>query len=235
MKIVILTGAGMSVESGLSTFRGGGGLWDNYPVEAVASAEGFRSNPALVLEFYNKRRKELYSVEPNLGHKLIAALEKNNEVVVITQNVDNLHERAGSSNVIHLHGELEKVCSSKNPADLSCVRRLTPDAPEIFMGDLAADSSQLRPYIVFFGEAVPLMSAAIDALSGADVFLVIGTSLNVYPAAFLLDYIPSTVPVYLIDPNDVAHRGGNNVTHIREGASAGMQYFIDKILKQLQN
>lgn len=235
MKIVILTGAGMSVESGLSTFRGGGGLWDNYPVEAVASAEGFRANPALVLEFYNKRRKELYSVEPNSGHRLIAGLEKENDVVVITQNVDNLHERAGSTNVIHLHGELEKVCSSKNPSDLSCVRKLSPRAPEIFMGDLAADSSQLRPYIVFFGEEVPLMSTAIEALSGVDVFLVIGTSLNVYPAAFLLDYVPSSVPVFLIDPNDVPHRGGGNVTHIREGASAGMEYFIDKILKRLQN
>ena len=232
-KIVVLTGAGMSVESGLSTFRGGGGLWDNYPVEAVASAHGYSENPALVLEFYNKRRRELLTVEPNEGHRLLASLESECEVVVITQNVDNLHERAGSTNVIHLHGELMKVCSSRNPADLSCVRTLSPEALEISIGDQAADGSQLRPYIVFFGEAVPMIECAIDALAGVDAFVIIGTSLNVYPAAGLLDYVPRSVPVFLIDPDTVTKRIDRQVTHIQKGASEGVKIFIDEYLKRL--
>ena len=232
-KIAVLTGAGMSVESGLSTFRGGGGLWDNYPVEAVASAHGYSENPALVLEFYNKRRRELLTVEPNEGHRLLASLESECEVVVITQNVDNLHERAGSTNVIHLHGELMKVCSSRNPADLSCVRTLSPEALEISIGDQAADGSQLRPYIVFFGEAVPMIECAVDALAGVDAFVIIGTSLNVYPAAGLLDYVPRSVPVFLIDPDSVTKRIDRQVTHIQKGASEGVKIFIDKYLKRL--
>ena len=232
-KIAVLTGAGMSVESGLSTFRGGGGLWDNYPVEAVASAHGYSENPALVLEFYNKRRRELLTVEPNEGHRLLASLENECEVVVITQNVDNLHERAGSTNVIHLHGELMKVCSSRNPADLSCVRTLSPEALEISIGDQAADGSQLRPYIVFFGEAVPMIECAVDALAGVDAFVIIGTSLNVYPAAGLLDYVPRSVPVFLIDPDSVTKRIDRQVTHIQKGASEGVKIFIDKYLKRL--
>ena len=232
-KIAVLTGAGMSVESGLSTFRGGGGLWDNYPVEAVASAHGYSENPALVLEFYNKRRRELLTVEPNEGHRLLASLENECEVVVITQNVDNLHERAGSTNVIHLHGELMKVCSSRNPADLSCVRTLSPEALEISIGDQAADGSQLRPYIVFFGEAVPMIECAVDALAGVDAFVIIGTSLNVYPAAGLLDYVPRSVPVFLIDPDSVTKRIDRQVTHIQKGASEGVKIFIDEYLKRL--
>ena len=232
-KIAVLTGAGMSVESGLSTFRGGGGLWDNYPVEAVASAHGYSENPALVLEFYNKRRRELLTVEPNEGHRLLASLESECEVVVITQNVDNLHERAGSTNVIHLHGELMKVCSSRNPADLSCVRTLSPEALEISIGDQAADGSQLRPYIVFFGEAVPMIECAVDALAGVDAFVIIGTSLNVYPAAGLLDYVPRSIPVYLIDPDSVTKRIDRQVTHIQKGASEGVKIFIDEYLKRL--
>ena len=232
-KIAVLTGAGMSVESGLSTFRGGGGLWDNYPVEAVASAHGYSENPALVLEFYNKRRRELLTVEPNEGHRLLASLENECEMVVITQNVDNLHERAGSINVIHLHGELMKVCSSRNPADLSCVRTLSPEALEISIGDQAADGSQLRPYIVFFGEAVPMIECAIDALAGVDAFVIIGTSLNVYPAAGLLDYVPRSVPVFLIDPDTVTKRIDRQVTHIQKGASEGVKIFIDEYLKRL--
>lgn len=232
-KIAVLTGAGMSVESGLSTFRGGGGLWDNYPVEAVASAHGYSENPALVLEFYNKRRRELLTVEPNEGHRLLASLENECEVVVITQNVDNLHERAGSTNVIHLHGELMKVCSSRNPADLSCVRTLSPEALVISIGDQAADGSQLRPYIVFFGEAVPMIECAVDALAGVDAFVIIGTSLNVYPAAGLLDYVPRSVPVFLIDPDSVTKRIDRQVTHIQKGASEGMKIFIDEYLKRL--
>ena len=230
MKIAILTGAGMSVESGLATFRGGGGLWDNYPVEKVATPEGFAADPALVLEFYNKRRRELLTTEPNKGHKLIAQLENGHEVVVITQNVDDLHERAGSTNVIHLHGELMKVCSSRNPNDLRCVERLPSADTDTRIGDLAADGSQLRPYIVWFGEAVPLMEDAILALRGIDMFIIIGTSLNVYPAAGLLNYAPSGIPVFLIDPNEVDVRGVRNVVAIRKGASEGMQEIVDNYL-----
>ena len=153
----------MSAESGLSLFRGGNGLWNNYPVEQVATPEGFVANPSLVLEFYNKRRAELLQVEPNEGHRLVASLEEKYAVTVVTQNVDNLHERAGSTNVIHLHGELMKVCSSRNPNDPRCVRTLSSPDLEIRMGDLAADGSQLRPFIVWFGEAVPLMDSAIAA------------------------------------------------------------------------
>ncbi|MBR5335499.1 MAG: NAD-dependent deacylase [Bacteroidaceae bacterium] len=230
MKIAILTGAGMSVESGLATFRGGGGLWDSYPVEQVATPQGFAANPALVLEFYNKRRRELLTTEPNKGHELIAALEKEHEVVVITQNVDNLHERAGSTNVIHLHGELMKVCSSRNPDDLSCVELLPSPDTDTAIGDKAADGSQLRPYIVWFGEAVPLMDDAILALRDADMFIIIGTSLNVYPAAGLLNYVPSGIPVFLVDPNEVNVRGVRKIVTIRKGASEGMQEIVDSYL-----
>lgn len=201
-KIVFLTGAGMSVESGLSTFRGSGGMWDEYPVEKVASIDGYIENPSLVLEFYNKRRNELLTVQPNEGHRLIAALEKDYRVTVVTQNVDDLHERAGSTNVIHLHGELMKATSSREPNNLDYVRTLPADNLNIALGDKAADGSQLRPYIVWFGEAVPMISDAIDELRDADIFVIIGTSLNVYPAAGLLNYAPAGVPVYLIDPND---------------------------------
>lgn len=229
-RIVILTGAGMSVESGLSTFRGGGGLWDNYPVEQVATPEGYAANPALVLEFYNKRRIELLGVVPNEGHKLVASLEEKYNVTVVTQNVDDLHERAGSTSVIHLHGELMKVCSSRNPNDLRYVRTLQASAPTIKMGDLAADGSQLRPFIVWFGESVPLMEDAVAAMRDIDAFVIIGTSLNVYPAAGLLNYAPAGVPIYLIDPNDVAAILPANVVHIRKGASEGMRTLIDKYL-----
>ncbi|MBR3612854.1 MAG: NAD-dependent protein deacylase [Bacteroidaceae bacterium] len=229
-KIVILTGAGMSVESGLATFRGGGGLWDNYPVEQVATPQGFAANPSLVLEFYNKRRIELLGVAPNEGHRLVASLEEKYDVTVVTQNVDDLHERAGSTSVIHLHGELMKVCSSRNPADLRYVRTLQPSAPTIKVGDLAADGSQLRPFIVWFGEAVPLMEDAIMAMRDIDAFVIIGTSLNVYPAAGLLHYAPAGVPIYLIDPNDVAAVLPSNVVHIRKGASEGMRLLIDDYL-----
>ena len=226
-KIVFLTGAGMSVESGLSTFRGSGGMWNEYSIEDVASIEGYERNPSLVLEFYNKRRKELLDVNPNDGHRLIASLERDYNVVVVTQNVDDLHERAGSSNVIHLHGELMKATSTAAPNNLNYVRRLTPDHLEIAIGDKADDGSQLRPYIVWFGEAVPMMSDAIDELRDADYFVIIGTSLNVYPAAGLLNYVPAGVPVYLIDPNDVPVHGTRWLTVIRSGASEGMRKIIE--------
>ena len=228
-KIVILSGAGMSVESGLGTFRGGGGLWDEYPVEVVATPEGYAANPELVLEFYNKRRRELLTVEPNEGHRLVASLERDFDVTVVTQNVDDLHERAGSTNVIHLHGELMKACSSHAPQNLNYVVDLPSPDSDLHLGDRAADGSQLRPFIVWFGEAVPRMSDAVESLRGVDAFIIIGTSLNVYPAAGLLNYVPVGVPVYLIDPNDV-HVSRRDVTVIKQGASQGMRTLLDDYL-----
>ena len=189
-KLVVLTGAGMSAESGISTFRDAGGLWERYPVEQVATPEGYAANPELVINFYNERRKQLLDVKPNRGHELLAEMEKDYDVTIITQNVDNLHERAGSSNVIHLHGELTKVTSSRHPNDPKCIRTLRPEEYEVKMGDKAADGSQLRPFIVWFGEAVPMIETAIDCVEQADIFVIIGTSLNVYPAAGLLNYVP---------------------------------------------
>ena len=230
-KIVFLTGAGMSVESGLSTFRGGGGMWDEYPVEKVASIGGYIENPSLVIEFYNKRRKELLTVQPNEGHRLIATLEKDYQVTVVTQNVDDLHERAGSTNVIHLHGELMKATSSREPNNLNYVRTLSADNINIEIGDKAADGSQLRPYIVWFGEAVPMMDDAINELRNADIFVIIGTSLNVYPAASLLQYVQPSAQVYLIDPNPVQTSASCNVCVIQKGASEGVKNLVE-LLKQ---
>ena len=221
--LVILTGAGMSAESGISTFRDAGGLWDKYPVEQVATPEGYAANPQLVIDFYNERRKQLIDVKPNRGHELVAELEKHFQVTVITQNVDNLHERAGSSNVIHLHGELTKVTSSWQPNNPQQIKELKPEEFEVKIGDTAADGSQLRPFIVWFGEAVPMIETAIDYCLKADIFLIIGTSLNVYPAAGLLNYVSADVPVYLIDPNQVPIASGRPVHVIRKGASAGME------------
>ena len=184
--LVILSGAGMSAESGISTFRDAGGLWDKYPVMQVASAEGYVRDPELVIYFYNERRKQLLDVEPNAGHTGLAELEKDFNVTVVTQNVDNLHERAGSTHVIHLHGELTKVCSSRDPYNPRYVRELKPEEYEVKMGDKAGDGSQLRPFIVWFGEAVPEIETAIGYVEKADIFVIIGTSMNVYPAAGLL-------------------------------------------------
>ena len=222
-KLVVLTGAGMSAESGFSVFRGGGGLWDKYPVEQVATPEGYAANPALVTKFYNERRKQLLEVEPNRGHQLLADMEKYFQVTVITQNVDNLHERAGSSDVIHLHGELTKVTSTWQPNNPKYIKELVPEEYEVKIGDLAADGSQLRPFIVWFGESVPMIEKAIGYCENADIFLIIGTSLNVYPAAGLLNYVPAHVPVYLIDPNDVPIASGRKVHVIQKGASDGME------------
>ena len=232
-KIVVLTGAGISAESGIATFRGGNGLWDNLPVEQVATPEGYRANPTLVLDFYNKRRRELLDVEPNEAHKLLASLEENFEVTVITQNVDDLHERAGSTDIIHLHGELMKACSSREPQNLEYVRTLLSPDSELHIGDKAADGSQLRPFIVWFGEDVPLMVDAIHALKDVDIFVIIGTSLNVYPAAGLLNYVPAGVPIYLIDPNDVnvTRRG---VVVIKKRATEGMRVLIDEYLNKME-
>lgn len=222
-KIVVLTGAGMSAESGISTFRDSGGLWEKYPVEQVATPEGYAANPKLVLDFYNDRRKQLLKVEPNLGHRILAELEKDFDVTVITQNVDNLHERAGSKNVIHLHGELTKVTSSRQPNEPKYIKELLPENFEVKIGDLADDGSQLRPFIVWFGEAVPMIETAIDYVEKADIFIIIGTSLNVYPAAGLLNYVGYDIPVFLIDPNPVNISSGRKVQVISKGASSGME------------
>ncbi|MBQ8521493.1 MAG: NAD-dependent deacylase [Bacteroides sp.] len=221
-KLVVLTGAGMSAESGISTFRDAGGLWDKYPVEQVATPEGYAANPQLVTDFYNERRRQLLTVQPNRGHELVAEMEKWFDVTVITQNVDNLHERAGSTKVIHLHGELTKVTSSWQPNNPKYIKELQPEEYDVKIGDTAADGSQFRPFIVWFGEAVPMIETAIGYCEEADVFLIIGTSLNVYPAAGLLNYVPHDVPVYLIDPKQVPIASGRQVHVIRKGASEGM-------------
>ena len=226
-KIVFLTGAGMSVESGFKTFRGNDGLWENYPVDQVASHEGWLNDPTLVTNFYNMLRKKLYAAEPNEGHKLIKSLEEKYDVCVITQNVDNLHERAGSTKVIHLHGELTKVCSSNEPYDERYIIELPADNCEVTPGTKAGDGSLLRPFIVFFGESVPMIEPAAVEAQSADIFVIIGTGLNVYPAAGLVQYTKPGIPIYLIDPNEVMRGGYRNITHIKEGASAGMRRLIE--------
>lgn len=232
-KIVVLTGAGMSAESGISTFRDSGGLWEKYPVEQVATPEGYAANPKLVIDFYNDRRKQLLEVEPNLGHKILAELEKDFDITVVTQNVDNLHERAGSTNVIHLHGELTKVTSSRQPNNPKYIKELAPENFEVKIGDLADDGSQLRPFIVWFGESVPMIETAIDYVEKADFFVIIGTSMNVYPAAGLLNYVNPSVPVYLIDPNPVNITSGRKIHVISKGASAGMEELRKILLNKL--
>ncbi|MBW4758922.1 NAD-dependent deacylase [Prevotella denticola] len=222
-KIVFLTGAGMSVESGFKTFRGNDGLWEDYPVEQVASHEGWEANPALVNSFYNNLRKKLYAASPNEGHRLIKELEKDYDVTVVTQNVDNLHEKAGSSKVIHLHGELTKVCSSKNPYDSRYIQELPAEDCMVAPGTRAGDGSLLRPFIVFFGEAVPMIEPAAEEAAKADIFVIIGTSLNVYPAAGLVRYTRPGIPIYLIDPDDAPAGSAGRVRHIKKGASEGMK------------
>lgn len=229
-KLVVLTGAGISAESGLSTFRDAGGLWDNYPVEQVATPEGWARDPALVTRFYNNLRRQLLAARPSRAHRLLAQLEAAYDVTVVTQNVDDLHERAGSTRVVHLHGELMKVCSSRDPDNPRFVRTLTPPDVEVAPGERAADGSLLRPWIVWFGEAVPQMPTACEAASAADVFLIIGTSLNVYPAAGLVQYARPETPVYLIDPKPVMAAGRRDVRHIMKGASEGMRELAAELL-----
>ncbi len=216
--IVVLTGAGMSAESGIATFRDSGGLWEQYAIEDVATPEGFRRDPELVLNFYNERRKAAFDAKPNLGHIGLAEMEADYKISIITQNVDDLHERAGSTNVIHLHGELSKVRST---IDQSLIYTLTADNSEIHMGDKCEKGSQLRPHIVWFGEAVPMIEKAMKVVQTADYLVVIGTSLNVYPAAGLLNYIEPGIPIFLIDPNGVkATQKGIHFIH--KGASDGV-------------
>jgi NAD-dependent deacetylase len=226
-KIVVLTGAGVSAESGVSTFRDSDGLWENHKVEDVASIEGWYRNPSLVLDFYNARRAQLATVKPNAAHLAIAALEDEYKVTVVTQNVDNLHERAGSTKVVHFHGELTKVrpencCNDRDGYSEETVFDIGTDA--IALGDLAPNGAQLRPHIVWFGEAVPKIEQAIDAVEAADILLIVGTSLQVYPAAGLYRYAGMDTPIYIIDPKDVAVRDGR-LTHIKDVATKGMEVF----------
>ncbi len=217
----------MSAESGISTFRDAGGLWNKYPVQQVASHEGWLAAPELVTEFYNSRRAELIKTSPNDGHRLVAELERDYDVTVVTQNVDNLHEQAGSSEVIHLHGELMKMCSSRDVDNPRFHVTLTADNYRVEPGTTAGDGSLLRPFIVFFGESVPMISIAADKAAEADIFIIIGTSLNVYPAAGLVDFVRRGVPIYLIDPKPVAAPSRSNITHIHKGASEGMRELMN--------
>jgi NAD-dependent deacetylase len=226
--IVVLTGAGVSAESGFSTFRDAGGLWEQYDVNDVASIEGWYRNRELVLNFYNGLRIQLRNAKPNAAHEAIAALEKNYNVDVITQNVDNLHERAGSTRVLHLHGELTKVRPENGVYDRTGREDEVIDIgyDQCSLGDKAPNGQQLRPHIVFFGEAVPNIEKAIDLVESADILLIVGTSLQVYPAAGLYRYARAGVPVYIIDPKDVPVHD-SRLTHIRAVATKGMQEFMD--------
>ncbi|MUU78282.1 SIR2 family NAD-dependent protein deacylase [Winogradskyella endarachnes] len=217
--IVVLTGAGMSAESGIKTFRDADGLWEGHDVMEVASPAGFERNPELVLNFYNERRKQLKEVEPNQAHFDLAELENKYKITIVTQNVDDLHERAGSTNVVHLHGELRKIRSTGNEND---IRDWTED---INIGDLCDKGHQLRPHIVWFGEAVPKIETAINICNTADILIIIGTSMQVYPAASLIDYVQAKTPIYYIDPKP-AINSGDMVTVIAKSATEGMQELI---------
>lgn len=222
--IVFLTGAGISVESGLSSFRGKDGLWTNKEWAYLASANALYNDTQRCLDFYNYRRKQLLEVEPNDAHRMIAELEKEHDVTVITQNVDNLHERAGSSHVIHLHGELSKVCSMDNRT--TCIKDYPLTTP-IKVGDKADDGSQLRPYIVMFGEYIDSMDVAVDIISKADIFVVVGTSLQVYPAAGFIRYAHHEVPKFVIDPSDMKQCTELGFIHFKTTATEGMKRLLE--------
>lgn len=229
-KLVVLTGAGISAESGLRTFRDMGGLWEEYDIMEVASYEGWEQNPELVLKFYNDRRKQLKDAKPNQGHLDLAKAEEYFDVHIITQNVDNLHERAGSTKILHLHGELTKVESS---VDSTLIHDI--GYADINLGDKCSKGSQLRPHIVWFGEAVPAMVDAIRITRQAEIFAVVGTSLNVYPAAGLLSYAPVSTPIYLIDPNEVSVQTRHKVHFIQENASVGVGKMLEMLTKSTSN
>ncbi|MCK9343886.1 MAG: NAD-dependent deacylase [Massilibacteroides sp.] len=228
-RLVVLTGAGMSAESGISTFRDSNGLWENYPVEDVATPQGFERDPELVLNFYNDRRRELLATTPNEGHKGLKTLEKYFDVRIITQNVDNLHEQAASKNVIHLHGELMKACSVR---DLNTTYTINPQQPDQHLGDKDPFGQQLRPFIVWFGEAVPMIEPAIKWVEDCDILVIIGTSLNVYPAAALINYARKGQPIFLIDPKPVATER-KDIHFIPCGASEGVKKLI-QILEKIK-
>lgn len=229
-KIAVLTGAGVSAESGLGTYRDNGGLWDNYDPMEVASIQGWYRNRQMVLDFYNMQRENLKNAAPNSAHIAIAELEKTADVTVITQNVDNLHERAGSTKVIHLHGEATKVRPENGVYDQNGSEREVIDIAysKVNLGDKAPNGSQLRPHIVFFGEAVPKMERAIDIVSEADIVLIVGTSLQVYPAAGLYRYARPDAKIYIIDPADVPITEPR-IVHIKDVATRGMEKFLELI------
>jgi NAD-dependent deacetylase len=216
-KLIVLTGAGISAESGLKTFRDSDGLWEGYDIEEVATATAWRRNPALVQEFYNMRRKNVQDAKPNKAHYILAELEKDFDVTIITQNIDDLHERAGSSHIVHLHGEILKMRSEQNE-DL-----IYPITGDINMGDLAEDGAQLRPHIVWFEEPVPLIEHAARLVRDGDIFLIVGTSLVVYPAAGLINYAPPFMPKFIVDKKISATYGLHNLTAIEKGAGEGME------------
>ncbi len=224
-RVVVLTGAGISAESGISTFRDHNGLWKTHRFEDLATPEAWERNPQLVLDFYNMRRKQLFEVEPNQAHRALAGLEKHFQVFIITQNVDDLHERAGSTHVLHLHGELKKARSTGNPELVTEMNHW-----ELKWGDKAADGHQLRPHIVWFGEAVPNMGDAIRLVKKADIFLVVGTSLQVYPAAGLLDYALPGIPFYLIDPQAASPKNLPHIKVLRENATSGVPLAASEII-----
>ncbi len=226
-KIVVLTGAGISAESGVSTFRDNNGLWQNHRVEDVATPEAWHSNPELVMEFYNQRRKQLFEVKPNDGHKALVGLENKYVVNIITQNVDDLHERAGSKNILHLHGELKKVRSTCNPKLI-----YTLDNWELKLGDKCEEGSQLRPHIVWFGENVPMIEPAVSIVSEADILIVIGTSMAVYPAASLINYVRKDIPKYYIDPKAFQVSGISNLNIINEKAGIGVPKLVNELINK---
>ena len=227
MKIVVFTGAGISAESGLKTFRDSDGLWEQYRIEDVATPQAFERNPKLVLDFYNQRRKQVINAKPNAAHFAIAELESKYEVQVITQNIDDLHERAGSKKVLHLHGEIVKARSTKDSLLISKIK-----GEELNPGDLCVKGSQLRPHIVWFGEMVPLMDLACELATQASILIVVGTSLNVYPAANLINYAPLDCPIYLIDPNAVSTGLSHQAKHIKEKAGTGVPALVKKLLNK---
>ncbi|MBU3027142.1 SIR2 family NAD-dependent protein deacylase [Zobellia galactanivorans] len=227
-KITILTGAGMSAESGINTFRDAGGLWEGHDVMEVASPEGFAKNPELVLNFYNQRRRQLQQVKPNLAHKALVELEKLFDVTIVTQNVDDLHERAGSSNIIHLHGELLKVRSTGNE------NRVLDWTKDLNLGDRCEQGHQLRPHIVWFSEAVPLLEQAAIATQNADILIIIGTSMQVYPAASLIDYAQGHVPIYFVDPRpSVSENHYNHLTVIAKTAVEGVPDLVRDLIESI--
>ena len=224
-RLVVLSGAGMSAESGVSTFRDNNGLWENHRIEEVASPVAWENNPEMVLDFYNRRRKQLFEVEPNDGHLALVKLEEKYDVKIVTQNVDDLHERAGSTNVLHLHGELKKVRSTVDPELV-----YTLDHWELKWGDKCEKGSQLRPHIVWFGEGVPLIGTAVNIISEADLVMVIGTSMVVYPAAGLIGYAPDAIPKYYIDPKAFQVSGIANLTVVKEKAGEGVPRLVNELL-----
>ncbi len=227
-KLVVFTGAGVSADSGIKTFRDSDGLWENHRIEDVATPEAWQKNKELVLEFYNQRRKQLFEVKPNAMHLYLADLQKQFDVTVITQNVDDLHERAGSKKVLHLHGELMKARSTINPELIYKLK-----TPEINIGDKCERGSQLRPHIVWFGEAVPEMENAYNIAETADLFIVIGTSLNVYPAAGLLTYISKYTPKWFVDPGNFNLDYISNIKHIQKKAADGVEDLRVELNKHL--